>query len=186
MKPRDILTPRTLLRVVTPEILEEVFTQFPIEQQTAFFGVDSEEGFKQEKERYKKGLTTFNKSFRYFYLLNRADNRRIGWCGFHTWYLDHNRAEIGYAITDDRYKGQGIMTEAFREVIRHGFSAMNLNRIEAFISPENTASIKLVAGMKFIREGHMRQHFVKNGIAEDSLIFSLLKDEFVKRSGEGR
>lgn len=57
----------------------------------------------------------------------------IGWCGYHTWYIDHRRAEIGYAIRSDEYKAQGIMTEVMNAVLRYGFEVMNLHRIEAFI-----------------------------------------------------
>jgi len=45
----------------------------------------------------------------------------IGWCGFHTWYTDHHRAEIGYGIYKDEFKKQGFMTEALEAVLEYGF-----------------------------------------------------------------
>ncbi|WP_160032103.1 GNAT family N-acetyltransferase [Paenibacillus sp. An7] len=41
----------------------------------------------------------------------------------------HSCAEIGYAISS-RYWGKGITTEVLKEVVKYGFSHMNINRIE--------------------------------------------------------
>ena len=96
----------------------------------------------------------------------------------HVWYLDHNRAEIGYALTDNPEKSKGLMTEAMNSILKYGFEEMKLHRIEAFIGPENIPSLKLVAKFNFKKEGVLRQHYFKNDKMEDSAVFALLKDEY--------
>lgn len=52
------------------------------------------------------------------------------------------------------------MTEVIQEVVRYGFVKMDFNRIEAFISPNNAPSLKLIQKMNFVKEGHFRQHYL--------------------------
>jgi ribosomal-protein-alanine N-acetyltransferase len=163
------------LRKLTPEVFDYIYTMYSDEALLDFLGLMSGEALAIEKEKHKKGLSTFNKSFLYFQVISKKTDTLIGWCGYHTWYLDHNRAEIGYGLFDENVKRKGFMTEALKPIIDYGFYKMNLHRIEAFISPENAASIKLVEKFGFKKEGVLKEHYLKNGIMEDSAVYSLLK-----------
>ena len=99
-------------------------------------------------------------------------------CGFHTWAMEHYRAELGYSIHIETEKKKGYMKEALKPIIEYGFNKMNLHRIEAFVGPDNTASISLVKRLGFTQEGHLREHYLKDGVFEDSIVFSLLEKEF--------
>lgn len=171
-------TERLLLRKLGEQEYNYIFTQLADEEIGETLGLDTG-GLAKEKEKYKKGLTTHNKSILIFQLIDKASDKVIGGCGYHTWYVDHRRAEIGYALTDESYKGRGIMSEACAAVITYGFNTMNLNRIEAFIGPDNLPSIKLVEKFNFKREGELREHYNKNGIIENSVIYSKLRSEHI-------
>jgi ribosomal-protein-alanine N-acetyltransferase len=173
-----ITTERLKLRKLTQEVYDDLFDNYSKENIKFFLGIDSDAGFEKEKEKYEKGLSTFNKSFIIFQLLNRENGQIIGMCGFHTWYLDHHRAEIGYKITDESLKGRGIMTEALGSVIDYGFRKMGLFRIEALVGPENKASIGLLKKFNFMLEGKLRKSYHSSNSVEDSLVFSLLKEEY--------
>ncbi|MDX2360140.1 MAG: GNAT family protein [Crocinitomicaceae bacterium] len=177
MKIESLATSRLELRMATPEVYDFVFDDLTDERALDFFGFEDQDKLIIEKERHAKGLKTFNKSFLYFFLIDSESNKNIGWCGYHTWYLDHHRAELGYGFTDMSYEGKGLMTEAIERVLSYGFEEMNLHRIEAFVSPENTPSLKIMEKNNFRKEGHLKEHYFKNGIAEDSLVFALLKSE---------
>jgi [ribosomal protein S5]-alanine N-acetyltransferase len=138
----------------------------------------TEDELVQKKQTWQNGLTMFNKSFLYFQLVKKDNGENIGWCGFHTWYIQHYRAEIGYILTNDAERGNGYMKEALSEIVKYGFEKMNLHRIEAFIGPTNIPSLKLVDSLGFVKEGHLREHYFKDGKVEDSVLFSLLKTEF--------
>ena len=92
--------------------------------------------------------------------------------------MDHERAEIGYGLFGDEYKRQGLMSEAILPIIEYGFIEMKLNRIEAFIGPENIASIKLINKLNFVKEGQLREHYCENNRVEDSIVYSLLRKEY--------
>jgi ribosomal-protein-alanine N-acetyltransferase len=171
-------TERLWLREINPAILTALFTTGTDEEITRFLGLPSALELEKEKEKFRQGLTTFNRSFTYFQLLLKPGSRIIGWCGFHTWMLQHRRAEIGYMLHDEQLRNKGLMREAIAAVIAFGFGTMNLNRVEAMAGPANAPSIKLLKHMGFTQEGLMRQHYCKSDTPEDSAVFGLLRSEY--------
>lgn len=177
-----LLTDRLKLRKLTPDVFTYVFENFSDDEIKIFFDINSDPELKKEKEKYEKGISTFNRSFLYFQLIDKITGSIIGWCGYHTWHLDHSRAEIGYTLTNDDFKEKGIMTEALFSIVEYGFKKMDLNRIEVYIEPDNIPSLKVIQKLNFKKEGHLREHYRKNGVVEDSLVFSLLKSEYENKN----
>jgi ribosomal-protein-alanine N-acetyltransferase len=62
-------------------------------------------------------------------------------------------AYLGY-WTGAPFARQGFMGEAMRLLIGYAFRDMGLQRLEANIQPENTASIALVRSCGFAKEGY--------------------------------
>lgn len=173
-----IKTERLLLKKFTPAVYNYIFQNLTDEELIIFLSLKSMDDLIIEKEKFKKGLTTFKTSFVNFKLFDPQSNAHIGNCGFHTWYVDHFRAEIGYDLISDDFKGKGLMTEALKTIIPIGFNEMNLNRIEAYVGPTNIPSLKLLSKFGFIQEGLLREHYKKGEVIEDSLVFSLLKKDW--------
>lgn len=178
MTPEIIITERLKLLKVTPDIFAYLFKNLSEQEAMAFLGYHDMVDLHRDRERYQGGMSTFNKKFLYFHLIEKASNISIGWCGFHTWYLDHKRAEIGYGLMEDVHKNQGLMREAIKPIVEYGFTQMDLHRIEAFISPNNIPSLKLVQALGFQQEGLLREHYRNHGKMENSAVFSLLRDEY--------
>lgn len=126
-----------------------------------------------EKNKAKFGFRTHNKSYVMFVIVDKQTGEAIGDCGYHTWYLEHNRAEIGYRLFDDAHKKQGVMTEVLAKVLEFGFTLLKLKRVEALVSPFNEASLRTVQRFSFIAEGRLKSHYMKGGKIEDSIIFGL-------------
>jgi ribosomal-protein-alanine N-acetyltransferase len=178
MKMEELITNRLKLRKITPEVFDYIYQNLSETEQIEFLGLSSKEALETEKSKYRKGLRTYNKTFLYFHIIEKKSGKTIGWCGYHTWYTDHNRAEIGYGLFIESYKRKGFMSEAIVSIIEYGFKQMKLHRIEAFISPQNVASIRLINKLNFTKEGLLREHYFINNRMEDSAIYSLLKSEF--------
>lgn len=170
-------TERLYLRRLTADQYEEILDRCSDLEVMDFLGVKRED-LEKERKKAGKGFSMHNKSLLIFQLMDKTTGQIIGWCGFHTWYLDHARAEIGYALFDEKAKGKGLMSEAMQAIIAYGFQTMQLHRIEAFVGPNNVASLKTVQKFGFVKEGHLRSHFFTNGKYEDSLVFSLLRSEY--------
>ena len=106
----------------------------------------------------------------------RENNEVIGTCGFG--YLDKldRRGGIGYFLAQSHW-GRGYATEAARAVLRFGFGALALNRIEARCMPVNAASERVMQklGMKF--EGLLRQDMFKDGQFHDVKLYARIAED---------
>jgi len=171
-------TDRLYLKELTPELYDYIFENRSDEEIMTYLGSPTVADFELEKKKYIKGLTSFYLSFKAFMMVEKETNKIIGRIGYHTWKAAHERAEIGYGLYYDEAKQKGYMKEAMKAILIHGFEHMMLNRVEAFASPLNIPSIKLIDHYGFTKEGLLRQHYGKNGVAEDSAVYGLLKSEY--------
>lgn len=141
-----------------------------------------EEEFYTEEAQFKKILESMhllraNREYS-FGIYPKGSNVLIGHISLYAIKrLPYNSAFIGYSI-DEKYTRKGIATEAVKEVIRFAFKKVKLHRIEAYVSPQNKGSIKVLENADFVREGLLRELLYINGKWEDHYIYSLLKDEY--------
>lgn len=148
-------------------------------------GHRSEEEFLQEESKVKNGYASYNRTFILFLLTDKESGRIIGRCGLHNWNREHKRAEIGYEMKEDSYRRKAFMSEAVEAILNYGFTVLKLNRIEALAGPDNVPSLKILKKNNFKQEGTLRQHFAITDKFEDSLVFSLLSEEYhVARSDQ--
>ena len=173
-----IETDRLLLKELNPEILHELYTTYADEDIISFLGLHDNEELKTERSNWQLGLATYRTSYKSFLIEVKEIGKIIGKAGFHNWHPLHRRAELGYALYDETAKRKGYTTEAVKAIIEYGFSSMDLNRIEAYVGPANVASLQIINGAGFTKEGILRSHFYKDGVIDDSICFSILRSEF--------
>lgn len=178
LKFQTIETERLLLKVVDAKTLKDIYANYSEEEAMSILGFTTREEYLADKAKSDGGFETYDRSILGFIMVIKENNTAIGRCGFHNWYHAHQRAELGYAIFNEKHRGHGYMREAMPAILEYGFNTMKLNRIEAFIGPENEPSLKVVKKHNFKQEGHLKQHYVRDGIAEDSLLFALLREEY--------
>lgn len=173
-----LTTKRLLLKKFTPADFKYIFENYSEEEIKTELGLTTHEEFIKEKQKNEGGYTTYDRSIVHFKLILKETNEVIGGGGYHNWYPDHSKAELGYALNKDEHKQKGYMTEAVNIILNYGFNVMGLNRIEACVSPVNMASLSLIKKYGFTQEGYLRKHYVRDGEVQDTLIFSLLKEEY--------
>ena len=128
-----ITTERLRLKKITPEGFKYIFENFSEEEIKKQLGLSTEEEFIKEREKNRGGYLTYDRSIVQFKLILKETEAVIGTSGFHNWYFDHRKAELGYVLNKDEYKRKGYMGEAVNAILAYGFNIMNLNRIEACI-----------------------------------------------------
>lgn len=170
-------TSRLQLKKFTPEVYKQLFSNYSEPEIKEIIGLDNE-AYQKLLKKYEGGFASYNRSLMFFQMIDRNSNTVIGGCGFHNWYPDHYRAELGYSIDNEEFKQQGFMKEAIAFVLKYGFEKMDLHRVEALVSPNNVPSLKLVKHFGFQEEGLLKEHYFINGNFEDSLIFALLKKNY--------
>lgn len=178
MEFETLQTERLLLKKITPEIIAYILGHYSDAEIKKIFGHTSDAELETEKRKSIGGYQTYDRTMVSFLLESKATGEILGRCGFHNWYADHAKAEIGYALLKDDFKRQGFMTEAVEAILQYGFETLKINRIEACVGPENQAPLAIIRKNGFTQEGHLRQHYCRDGVTQDSLVFSLLCREF--------
>ena len=109
----------------------------------------------------------------------KENGKIIGTIGFMWIQKENASAEVGYSLSRG-YWNRGIMTEALDAVLRHGFRAMNLNRIEAQHETLNTASGAVMRKCGMRHEGTLRQRLMNKGKFVDVELYAILRSEYQK------
>jgi len=106
----------------------------------------------------------------------------VGTISFKQLSREDSSGQLGYEVAREQW-GKGIVTEAVRAVLSHGFDTMGLNRIGAYCWEGNTASQRVMekAGMRY--EGTLRQLRYAKGAYRDIRFYSVLAEEW--RVGQG-
>jgi RimJ/RimL family protein N-acetyltransferase len=87
-------------------------------------------------------------------------------------------AEIFCVIGEKKCWGKGIMFETERMLINWAFKEMGLEKIWAYVSPSNIASIVTMKKLGFKIEGTLRKEKKVLGQRTDVIRVGLLKEEF--------
>jgi ribosomal-protein-alanine N-acetyltransferase len=78
------------------------------------------------------------------------------------------------------HQGRGYMREGMALLLQEAFATLNLHRLEANIQPGNEASIRLVAGAGFVKEGFSRRYLrVGGGDWKDHERWAILNDDWI-------
>ena len=93
--------------------------------------------------------------------------------------MRHAGGEIGYATRRDRWR-HGLTADAVATMLGFAFETLELHRVQAACGPSNTGSQALLEKLGFQREGLMRDHVFTNGSWRDSILYSLLSDEWAR------
>lgn len=172
-------TERLFLRELTLLDAETMFQYFSKESVIRYFGMDSFKILSKRKQRFKRSKIVMKRAVYFAGESRKRTGQLIGTCGFHLINNHHKRAEIGYEL-DDTYWGQGYALEALQAILAYGFEILQLIRIAAVVYVENKASQKLLIKAGFQEEGLLRKHMIQNGVAHDTILYSLLKEEWKK------
>lgn len=92
---------------------------------------------------------------------------------------DTEEMEIGYRYFP-QFWGRGLCTEICTALVRHGFEALNLDRVVGITHPENRASQRVLTklGLQYERDAHY--------YGTDVLYYALQRQDFDSRAVEAR
>ncbi|MBC7154013.1 MAG: GNAT family N-acetyltransferase [Rhodobacteraceae bacterium] len=91
---------------------------------------------------------------------------------------------LGYWIGQPHAR-QGYMREAIEAVVHHGFTALDLSRVEAACLPENAASRGVLEKCGFKYEGVAQSYLQINGRWRNHVLYANLRGDRRGRTGAG-
>ena len=98
---------------------------------------------------------------------------------------DFRSGQIGFALRPDRWR-RGLGTETVELLCGYGFGQLGLHRIWGARSPLNEASERLMLGLGMVPEGRIRDHVFVRGGWRDSIVHSVLEDEWAGQAAARR
>lgn len=87
-----------------------------------------------------------------------------------------HKAELGFVLSK-MFWGKGLTTIAVKEALRTGFNDLKINRIEAFVDPDNIASQKVLIKSGMNCEGYLKDYMLFKGVVRDRYIYSVTFNE---------
>jgi RimJ/RimL family protein N-acetyltransferase len=91
--------------------------------------------------------------------------------------------EIGIALFAE-HRGHGIGTEAQRQLVRYLFSTTTANRLQAGTEVDNPAEQHALERAGFRREGVQRGLYFRAGVWRDSVMYGLLRDDWLNTEAD--
>ena len=107
------------------------------------------------------------------------DGHLIGTCGFSSFDIDNNSAQIGYVL-NKKHWGNGYAPEAVKEIMLFGFEVLKLHRIEARFIKQNERSKRVMEKCRMSYEGTLKEAIFAKGIYKDLGIYAITRDEYLK------
>jgi [ribosomal protein S5]-alanine N-acetyltransferase len=103
----------------------------------------------------------------------KADGSFVGEIGMNLKPERYRSGEVFYSLHPNLW-GHGYAFEAVKSVVDHGFSTMNLHRIEAGVAVDNLRSIKLLEKLGMTLEGRHRKILPIRGDFSDNFHYAVL------------
>ena len=91
-------------------------------------------------------------------LLKKDDNQYIGSVGIKNFSTLHRRGTLSCIITPKSW-GAGYATEALSTIINYCFEELRLNRLQAFVDPQNVQAMSLFDKLGFHLEAAISMNF---------------------------
>jgi ribosomal-protein-alanine N-acetyltransferase len=110
-----------------------------------------------------------------FAIAEAATGRGLGGIGLWLAGLDQGRATAGYSVTPSA-RGRGVAAAALTALTSFAWTIPALHRIELYIEPWNTGSIKTAERTGFEREGLLRSHQEIGGRRRGMLLYAAIRD----------
>ena len=112
------------------------------------------------------------------FLIEKKDGTKVGAIVHFNALAPYGKTlEIGYALLPGE-RGKGHCTEAAMIMVDYLFLSKDVACIQATTDVGNVASQKVLAKTGFKKEGLLRKRFFSNGEWRDTVMFSILREEW--------
>jgi ribosomal-protein-alanine N-acetyltransferase len=112
------------------------------------------------------------------FIIEKKDGTKIGGIAHFNVLAPYGKTlEIGYALLPSE-RGKGYCTEAAKIMVDYLFLSKDVACIQATTDVGNDASQNVLVKTGFKKEGTLRKRFFSNGKWRDTVMFSILREEW--------
>lgn len=175
--PKD--TSRIEFRELTMEDMASVHAYATDEEVIKYvdFGPNTEEVTREFLELCISYQSEENRRDYEIAVIEKATGNFMGVCGTHIVSEESRQAWIGYVL-NKAYWNKGYGREMAAALLDFGIDQLKLHRIYATCEPDNIGSKRVLEKIGMTKEGHLRENIYHRNKWRDSLLFSILEDEY--------
>ncbi|GAA3985820.1 GNAT family N-acetyltransferase [Streptomyces plumbiresistens] len=179
MYPVQRSSQRLSLRELTIDDVDAVFTIYGDQEATEHLSFEprTRDQVSQIVARSIASATAEPRSEYALAVIERDTNTLIGYGRLAMDPHQQRAATFGFALRPEAW-GVGYGLETVRLLLGLGFEDLGLHRIWGARSPLNEASAKTMTAAGMVQEGIIRAHIQKAGRWRDSVVHSMLDDEW--------
>ncbi len=107
-----------------------------------------------------------------------ADGKFIGQCALFNFDDTAHTCELGIAIGDKAYWGQGYGRETLTLLLDYAFRLRNFRKVHLRVHGQNERAIKAYKSCGFVEEGRLRDHVWSDGSYDDLIHMGILRQEW--------
>lgn len=119
------------------------------------------------------------------FTIQNENSEPVGSCSLRNLDWVHRSAELQIRIGEACSRGKGLGRQAVSELLSFGFDDLNLNRIFLNVFRSNARARAVYEKSGFIVEGTLRHAYFIGGNWEDSILMSILRQEYKDRRDDG-
>lgn len=114
-------------------------------------------------------------------VVRRSDDQLLGSINLWLRSVEHQQGEVGFVVSGEA-QGQGYAREATAAVLDLAFRVVGLHRVYGTADGRNEASARLMTRLGMRQEARLREDELFKGEWVDSVVFAVLRDEWLARS----
>ena len=116
-----------------------------------------------------------------FIVLDKRNNKIAGSTRFYDYRTEHKTVQLGYTWYGKEFRGTGLNKNCKFLLLQYAFEEMDLDRVEFRADATNAKSIAAMKSIGCIEEGILRSNCAAPKGRRDSIVLSILKDEWFNR-----
>ena len=168
---------RLILRKLTNEDRTKLFEIYTHEESALYDDWIPFTDIKEADDMIVNSVTSFSEKSEIRYgIIDKESDTLVGSCGifgFDDWNM---KCTLFYQV-HHLERNKGYASESVRLLLDYAFSELEFNRLEAYITPGNDSSIRVLEKNGFVREGLLREmEFYKDRYWDGILMAILRKD----------
>lgn len=113
-----------------------------------------------------------------FIVFDKRTNTYAGSTRFYDYSKTHNTIQLGYTWYGQKFQGTGLNKNCKYLMLLFAFEKLGLDRVEFRADHLNTKSIAAMKSIGCIEEGILRNNCASLNGRRDSIVLSILKDEW--------
>jgi len=170
---------RALLRPLTMAAFDDLLVFSENEPTLWTYSLISAAGSENLKSYINRALEDrkSNKSYP-FLIVDKRTQEIAGSTRFYDYQPTHNTVQLGYTWYGKKFQGTGLNKNCKLLMLNHAFENWKMDRVEFRADYNNKRSIAAMKSIGCIEEGVLRSNCASPTGRRDSIVLSILKDEW--------